>query len=191
VQLSHETRPNSKAIAFLESQALVRREREEGRRERYLVDDSLGYKAVIASARSNAQLVEIARQGAGVLSAGIPVSTRLENIARFLDFVSEGITCAAEQACEVLYASAEATAGNGGRGASGIRSGYRGRARANPRCCHVLSVVTLPAVPGSLLPERVMGNQAVSRWMARGRRGCGAWNGGRRSCRGRAATGYC
>jgi hypothetical protein len=36
----------------------------------------------------------------------IPVPTRLENIARFLDFVSEGITRAAEQAREVLYARA-------------------------------------------------------------------------------------
>ena len=75
-----------------------------------------GTRPVIASARSSAQLVEIARQGAEVLGAGIPASTRLENIVGFLDLVSEGIARAAEQAREVLYASAEATSGNGGVG---------------------------------------------------------------------------
>jgi hypothetical protein len=93
----------SKAIRFLESQDLVRRERDERRRERYVVDDELWYQSVIASARSNAQLVETARQGAGILGAGTPAGARLENIARFLDFVTEGLMRAAEQAREVLH----------------------------------------------------------------------------------------
>ncbi len=42
----------SKAIAFLESQGLVRRERDERRRERYIVDDDIWYQSMIASARS-------------------------------------------------------------------------------------------------------------------------------------------
>ncbi|MFD7714204.1 MarR family transcriptional regulator [Streptomyces sp. NPDC059786] len=100
----------SKAIAFLESQDLVRRERDERRRERYVVDDELWYQAMIASARSNAQLVETARQGVGVLGRGTPAATRLENIARFLDFVGESLVRAAEQAREVLYTGAETTA---------------------------------------------------------------------------------
>jgi DNA-binding CsgD family transcriptional regulator len=41
----------SKAIAFLESQGLVRRERDERRRERYVVDDDVWYQSTIASAR--------------------------------------------------------------------------------------------------------------------------------------------
>ncbi|GGW82802.1 MarR family transcriptional regulator [Streptomyces lucensis JCM 4490] len=93
----------SKAIAFLESQGLVRRERDERRRERYIVDDDVWYQSMMASARSSAQLVETARQGVGVLGPGTPAATRLENIARFLDFVTESITRAAEQAREVLY----------------------------------------------------------------------------------------
>ncbi|MET7451537.1 helix-turn-helix domain-containing protein [Streptomyces sp. NPDC005574] len=97
----------SKAIAFLESQDLVRRERDERRRERYAVDDELWYQAMMASARSNAKLVETARQGVGVLGAGTPAATRLENIARFLDFVGESLTRAAEQAREVLYTKVE------------------------------------------------------------------------------------
>src|SRR3954471_319528 len=52
----------SKAVAFLESQDLVRRERDERRRERYVVDDDLWHQSMIASARALTQVVEIARQ---------------------------------------------------------------------------------------------------------------------------------
>lgn len=93
----------SKAITFLEAQSLVRRERDERRRDRYVVDDELFYQATIASARSNDQLVETARRGVAVLGPHTPAATRLENIARFLDFISESITRAAEQAREVLH----------------------------------------------------------------------------------------
>jgi DNA-binding transcriptional regulator GbsR (MarR family) len=103
----------SKAIAFLESQDLVRRERDERRRERYAVDDELWHQSTIASARSLAQLVEIARQGAGVLGRDTPAAARLENIARYLDFVSESITRAAEQAREILYTHPKETQDGG------------------------------------------------------------------------------
>jgi DNA-binding transcriptional regulator GbsR (MarR family) len=92
----------SKAIAFLESQSLVRRQRDERRRDRYLVDDELFYQATIASARANDQLVAAARQGVAILGSHTPAAARLENIARFLDFISENITRAAEQARELL-----------------------------------------------------------------------------------------
>ncbi|MFA7768688.1 GbsR/MarR family transcriptional regulator [Streptomyces sp. NRRL S-448] len=94
----------SKAITFLEGQGLVRRERDERRRERYFVDDDVWYQATIASARANAQIIETARQGVSILGPDTPAANRLENIARFMDFVSEGITRAAEQAREVLHA---------------------------------------------------------------------------------------
>jgi DNA-binding transcriptional regulator GbsR (MarR family) len=97
----------SKAIAFLESQDLVRRERDQHRRERYVVDDDLWYQSMIASARSTAQLVDTARQGVTVLGPGTPAAARLENVARFLDFVTESLTRAAEQAREVLYTKPE------------------------------------------------------------------------------------
>jgi predicted transcriptional regulator len=96
----------SKAIAHLESQNLVRRERDERRREHYVVDNDVWYQAMIASARSTAQLVETARQGVGILGPG-PAAARLENIARFLDFVGENTARAAEQAREILYANPE------------------------------------------------------------------------------------
>ncbi|WP_431973097.1 helix-turn-helix domain-containing protein [Micromonospora haikouensis] len=93
----------SKAIAFLESQSLARRERDERRRDRYLVDDELFYQATVASARASDQLVATAREGVAILGPGTPAAARLENIARFLDFISESITRAADQARAMLH----------------------------------------------------------------------------------------
>jgi hypothetical protein len=101
----------SKAITFLESQSLVRRERDERRRDRYIVDDDVWYQAMIASARSNAQVIETARQGVAILGPDTPAAARLEGVACFLGFVSESMTRAAEQAREVLFTKAEATSG--------------------------------------------------------------------------------
>jgi len=100
----------SKAIAFLEGQSLVRRERDERRRDRYVVDDELFYQATIASARANDQLVETARRGVAVLGSHTRAAARLENIARFLDFIGDSIARAAEQARSVLHTGPEATA---------------------------------------------------------------------------------
>jgi predicted transcriptional regulator len=94
----------SKAVAFLDSQGLIRRERDERRRrERYVVDEDVLYQAMMASARSTAHLGEIARQGVDVLGPGTPAAIRLENIARFVDFVSESMARAADQAREILH----------------------------------------------------------------------------------------
>ncbi|RSM72568.1 MarR family transcriptional regulator [Actinoplanes sp. ATCC 53533] len=100
----------SKAIAFLEGQSLVRRERDERRRDRYVVDDELFYQATIATARANDQLVETARQGVAILGPHTPAAARMEKIARFLDFISESMTRAAEQARTVLHTRPETTA---------------------------------------------------------------------------------
>ncbi|PNG23837.1 GbsR/MarR family transcriptional regulator [Streptomyces cahuitamycinicus] len=97
----------SKAVTFLESQGMVRRARDERRRERYAVDDDVWYQAMIASARSLTQVVEVSQQGVGVLGPGTPAATRLENAARFLDFVQESTIRAAEQAREVLHTKPE------------------------------------------------------------------------------------
>ena len=93
----------SKAVAFLDSQGLIRRERGQRRRERYIVDDDVWYQSMMASARSTAQLASTARQGVSVLGPHTPAATRMENIARFLDFVSESIARAADQGREVLH----------------------------------------------------------------------------------------
>ncbi|MFE9636696.1 helix-turn-helix domain-containing protein [Streptomyces sp. NPDC006463] len=93
----------SKAITFLESQGLIRRERDERRRERYVVDADVWYQSMLASARGIAQLVDTARQGVDVLGPGTPAATRLENVARFLDFVAESTIRAANQARDILH----------------------------------------------------------------------------------------
>jgi hypothetical protein len=101
----------SKAIAFLEGQGLVRRERDERRRDRYVVDDDVWYQSMMASVRSNAQVAEATRQGVGILGPGTPAAARLESISRFLEFVGESMSRAAEQAREVLHTKADATSG--------------------------------------------------------------------------------
>ncbi|MDH6134696.1 DNA-binding transcriptional ArsR family regulator [Kitasatospora sp. MAA4] len=93
----------SKSISFLEEQGLIRRERDDRRRERYFVDEDVWYQSTIASARGIAQIAETARQGVGVLGRDSPAAVRLENIARFSDFISETIVRAAEQARDILY----------------------------------------------------------------------------------------
>jgi hypothetical protein len=79
------------------------------RNGRPAVNDELFYQATIASARANDQLVETARRGVTVLGPHTAAATRLENVARFLDFISESITRAAEQAREVLHTPVSST----------------------------------------------------------------------------------
>ncbi|MFI1764526.1 helix-turn-helix domain-containing protein [Streptomyces sp. NPDC020800] len=97
----------SKAVAFLDEQGMIRRERDERRRERYVVDSDVWYQSMMASARGTAQVAETARQGVGILGPGSPAAVRMENIARFLDFVSESIARSADQAREVLHTKPE------------------------------------------------------------------------------------
>lgn len=105
----------SKAISFLDAQGLVRRERDERRRERYTVDNDVWYQGTIAGARANLLLAETARQGVSILGPGTPAAARLETIARFVDFIGESLTRAADQARDILYSVPET--GPGGKGA--------------------------------------------------------------------------
>ncbi|WP_432942718.1 helix-turn-helix domain-containing protein [Kribbella sp. CA-253562] len=92
----------SKACAFLESQGLIRRERDDRRRERYVVDNDVWYQSMTAAARAHAVMAETARRGVDVLGRQSPAAARLENIARFMDFVGESITRSATQARALL-----------------------------------------------------------------------------------------
>ncbi|MEH0845706.1 helix-turn-helix domain-containing protein [Micromonospora sp. CPCC 205711] len=101
----------SKATTALGSQGLIRRERDDRRRERYVVDDDVWYQGMIAAARSHAELAQTARQGVSVLGPDTPAAVRLESIARFVDFVGESMIRAAEQAREILYTAPATTGG--------------------------------------------------------------------------------
>lgn len=92
----------SKAVTLLTGLDLVRRE-SDGRRERYVVDNDLWYQSMIRSIHDNDRFSETAKRGVAILGRGTPAGTRLENAARFLDFVSESLTRAVEQARDVLY----------------------------------------------------------------------------------------
>ena len=107
----------SKAVAFLEEMGLLRRERDERRRDRYIVDNDVWYQSTLASAKGEALVAETARKGVHILGPGTPAAIRLENIARFVEFISEGIVRAAEQAREVLHIE-PGTGGIGGIGGS-------------------------------------------------------------------------
>ncbi|WP_042378732.1 MarR family transcriptional regulator [Streptacidiphilus melanogenes] len=99
----------SKAVTFLEEQGLIRRERDARRRERYFVDEDVWYQSTIASAHGIAQVARTARQGVTVLGRDSPAAARLENIARFSDFISESMLRAAEQVRDVLHTKPETT----------------------------------------------------------------------------------
>jgi hypothetical protein len=101
----------SKAITFLEHQGLIRRERNERRRELYVVDEGVWYQSTVATARGAARVAEIARRGVSVFGPSTPAAARLQNIARFSDYISESILRAAEQVRDVLYTNPEASPG--------------------------------------------------------------------------------
>jgi DNA-binding transcriptional ArsR family regulator len=74
----------SKAVSYLETLELIRRERDPGwRRERYFVDDDVWRRSWMSSARTNALWAETARQGADVLQPGTPAGARLQQASRF------------------------------------------------------------------------------------------------------------
>ena len=85
----------SKAIGVMEEQQLVRRERD-GRRERYVVDDDVWYRASIAAASTNVVFAEAALDGAEVLGPETPAGARLADTGRFLKNFGEDLLRSAE-----------------------------------------------------------------------------------------------
>ncbi|SEG89291.1 MarR family protein [Nonomuraea solani] len=100
----------SKAVGYLEAQELIRRERDPRRRaERYVIDDDVWYQAMVASARANALLADMARQSARTLGPATPAGVRLENMSQFLTRVGEDLVRSAEHWRQV-YPSPQAGA---------------------------------------------------------------------------------
>jgi hypothetical protein len=117
----------SKAISFLEGQQLVRRERD-GRRERYVVDDDVWYRASIASAHTNDALAVAALDGAEVLGQDTPAGARLADTGRFLKYLGEDLLRRSEYWHAVVTGRGQIAAGerpsqhdNGNRAAAGGR----------------------------------------------------------------------
>ncbi|MDP9869783.1 MULTISPECIES: GbsR/MarR family transcriptional regulator [Streptosporangium] len=88
----------SHAVAFLEQQGMLRRERPPGaRRERYVVDDEIWLRSLLASLQMNDALTAASQRGAEILGAATPAGARFESSAEFLLLVSEAHRKAIEQ----------------------------------------------------------------------------------------------
>jgi DNA-binding transcriptional regulator GbsR (MarR family) len=106
----------SKAIGYLEGQELIRRERDaRQRRDRYVIDDDVWYRAMLASARLNTVLAETARDGAGLLGEDTPAGARLKDMGQFLEHVGHDLIRSTEHWRQVFSAQRAArTADDGG-----------------------------------------------------------------------------
>ncbi|MEU8175723.1 helix-turn-helix domain-containing protein [Microbispora hainanensis] len=88
----------SHAVAFLEQQGMLKRERVPGaRRERYVIDDEIWLRSMLASQQMNDALVAASQRGAEVLGAATPAGARFESSAELLSLVSEAFQQVIEQ----------------------------------------------------------------------------------------------
>ncbi|OXM53193.1 helix-turn-helix domain-containing protein [Amycolatopsis alba] len=78
----------SHAVRYLETQALLRRERD-GRREQYVIDDEMPQRVWAESVRANQEWIKIARQGAEVLGTSTPAGARMDDLSRFHARINE------------------------------------------------------------------------------------------------------
>lgn len=79
----------SKAVGFLEGMALLRRDRDGRRRERYVIDDDVWLRAWSADTHKHESVAATAREGAGILGAATPAGGRLDQMGRFFARLSE------------------------------------------------------------------------------------------------------
>ncbi|WP_225725684.1 MULTISPECIES: helix-turn-helix domain-containing protein [unclassified Nocardia] len=96
----------SNAIAFLEQQGMLNRERPPGqRRERYVIDDEIWLRSLLAGLQMNNALAAASRRAAGILGATTPAGTRFQTSAELLDLVSQAFQNAMDQWRERLAAN--------------------------------------------------------------------------------------
>jgi DNA-binding transcriptional regulator GbsR (MarR family) len=81
----------SKAVGYLESLDLIRRDRDR-RRERYVIDDDVWLRTWMTSARTNALWADAAARGAALLGATTPAGARLAHMGEFFANLSEDMT---------------------------------------------------------------------------------------------------
>lgn len=87
----------SKAVGYLENQALITRERDpRSRAERYAVDDDMAFQSIMASARTQTQIAEACKTGAQKLGETTPAGARLENTSQFLLHVIDDLVRSAQ-----------------------------------------------------------------------------------------------
>ncbi|MCE6997304.1 helix-turn-helix domain-containing protein [Saccharothrix sp. S26] len=102
----------SKAIGYLEGQALVTRERDpRSRAERYAVNDDVAYRSIMAGVRAQTRIAEACRDAAEKLGPATPAGARLENTGQFLLHVLDDLVRSVEHWHEV-YSAHPPTPGN-------------------------------------------------------------------------------
>lgn len=99
----------SKAINYLESLELIKRERAQ-RRERYFVGDDIWYRAYVRQVQVCATWASAARHGANVLG-GTPSGARLDEMSQYFEHVGRDLANSAEHWREVFGANAVEPAG--------------------------------------------------------------------------------
>ncbi len=88
----------SHAVAFLEQQGMLRRERAPGaRRERYVIDDEIWLRSLLAGLQMNEALVAASQRGAEIMGVATPAGARFESSAELLLLLSEAFRQAMEQ----------------------------------------------------------------------------------------------
>ncbi|GGQ98647.1 GbsR/MarR family transcriptional regulator [Kitasatospora griseola] len=88
----------SKAIGYLEGQALVHRERDDRqRRERYVIGADIWYRALLASAERNAMLAGITSHGAELLGPTTPAGARMDDASALLERIGQDIVRSVRQ----------------------------------------------------------------------------------------------
>ncbi|MBF6165514.1 helix-turn-helix domain-containing protein [Streptomyces gardneri] len=86
----------SSAVGVLETQGLIRRVRDAGRRrDRYILDEDTWVEATLASARQVHALAEAARHGVDVFGAATPAGSRFRAMGEFLEFVGHDMIASA------------------------------------------------------------------------------------------------
>lgn len=87
----------SKAVGYLETQALIKRERDpHSRAERYAIDDDVAFQSIMASTRAQTQIAEVCKVAARKLGSTTPAGARLENTSQFLLHVIDDLVRSAE-----------------------------------------------------------------------------------------------
>ncbi|NJP93196.1 helix-turn-helix domain-containing protein [Nonomuraea sp. FMUSA5-5] len=88
----------SMAVAQLEQQQLIRRDRDpRRRRDRYVIDGDIWYQSWLASARRSAHLADVAHDGAQALGPTTLAGARLRNMGRHLRQLSDDMIRAVEK----------------------------------------------------------------------------------------------
>ncbi|TMR90134.1 MarR family transcriptional regulator [Nonomuraea basaltis] len=93
----------SKAVGELEAMNLIGRERDHRRRrDRYIVDNEIWYRSLLASAQFNNNIAEVARQSAEALGRSTPAGARMDAMSEFFEQVGRETIAAAQRYRHIL-----------------------------------------------------------------------------------------